>query len=173
MRVLSLASVRRRRLGARAAMAATVIVAILAWFGGRMPDRDPGAPLVVRATVVERVVDGDTLVVGEERVRLHGIDAPELDQPQGPAARRALIELAAGQPVDCERLDTDRYGRAVAWCRTPDGTDLGGWLVARGLALAYRRYSDEYVDEETAARRARRGVWAGDFVPPWEWRRRG
>ncbi len=51
------------------------------------------------------------------------------------------------------------------------GEDMGAWMVANGLALAYRRYSLDYVDEEAEAYAARRGIWAGQFVKPWEWRR--
>ncbi len=51
------------------------------------------------------------------------------------------------------------------------GEDLEEWLVSQGWALAYRRYSLDYVDEEADAQAARRGIWAGGFVKPWEWRR--
>jgi hypothetical protein len=64
----------------------------------------------------------------------------------------------------------DDYGRIVAVCRS-GSTDLGGAMVRAGLALASRQYSNAYVAVETAARTARRGLWAGEFTPPWEWRR--
>ncbi len=51
------------------------------------------------------------------------------------------------------------------------GEDLGAWVVSQGWALAYRRYSPDYVDEEADAQAVRRGIWAGQFVKPWEWRR--
>ncbi len=51
------------------------------------------------------------------------------------------------------------------------GEDINAWMVSQGLALAYRRYSLDYVDEEADAQAARRGIWAGEFVSPWEWRR--
>ncbi len=54
---------------------------------------------------------------------------------------------------------------------TVAGEDMGAWMVSQGLALAYRRYSLDYVDEEADAQAARRGIWAGEFVKPWEWRR--
>jgi endonuclease YncB( thermonuclease family) len=57
----------------------------------------------------------------------------------------------------------------MAVCRV-SGTDLGEWMVAQGWALAYWRYSTDYVATEEAARRARAGLWAGTFVPPWEHR---
>ena len=61
-------------------------------------------------------------------------------------------------------------GGLLAVCHS-GGVNINAWMVARGWALAYRRYSVEYVDEERAARAARRGIWRGQFVAPWEWRR--
>ena len=126
-----------------------------------------------------RVVDGDTLELGAHRIRLHGVDAPESAQtcrtgatrwPCGERATRALSGRIDGRTVACEEKDRDRYGRIVAVCRL-GAEDLNAWLVARGWALAYRRYSSDYVDEEAAAGAARHGIWRGDFVPPWDWRR--
>ncbi len=72
--------------------------------------------------------------------------------------------------MTCEALDRDRYKRIIARC-TVAGEDMGAWMVSQGWALAYRRYSLDYVDEEADARAARRGIWAGELVKPWEWRR--
>ena len=72
--------------------------------------------------------------------------------------------------VTCERKDSDRYGRVVALCRVY-GEDLGAWMVGLGWALAYRAYSTRYVPAEELARSRGLGMWAGRFVPPWEWRR--
>ncbi len=124
------------------------------------------------------VIDGDTIEVRGSRVRLHGIDAPESDQPCcaggsawqcGRHATRALTDLIGGRLVDCQERDRDRYGRIVAICHV-GGSDLGAWLVIRGWALAYRRYSDDYVSEEATARASRRGLWRGEFAAPWDWR---
>ena len=71
----------------------------------------------------------------------------------------------------CEGSRRDRYGRLIAVCFDADGTDLNGWLVSQGWALAYRRYSKQYIRQEEAARKARRGMWSGRFVKPWQWRR--
>lgn len=88
----------------------------------------------------------------------------------GDEATAALRSLIAGKDVSCERIDTDRFGRMVARCRM--GTiDIGAWMVRQGRALAFRRYSLEYVNEENAARIARRGMWRGEFEAPWDWRR--
>ncbi|PKP79320.1 MAG: nuclease, partial [Alphaproteobacteria bacterium HGW-Alphaproteobacteria-2] len=122
-----------------------------------------------------RVIDGDSLAVGDRRVRLYGIDAPEAGQtcagadgrdwPCGNWATRQLSALAAARRAVCEVIDTDRYGRGVARCRI-GGQDLGSALVRAGAATAYRRYSDAYVPDETEARRAARGLWQGTMLPP-------
>ena len=127
----------------------------------------------------KRVIDGDTLVVGSKRIRLFGIDAPESKQrcraagrswPCGREATRALASRVGRYSVICDARTRDDYGRIVAVCRS-GGTDLNRWMVARGWALAYRRYSRDYVAAERMARSSRRGMWRGEFVPPWEWRR--
>jgi hypothetical protein len=74
--------------------------------------------------------------------------------------------------VACQRRDTDRYGRMVATCAA-GGEDVGGWLVAQGYAIAYRRYSLEYVPTEDRAREEKRGLWAGEFRRPEDFRRKG
>ena len=129
------------------------------------------------------ILDGDTLRFGRlgERVRLEGVDAPEstllcLDAAGmrygcGQAAREALKALVGSRPVRCEGSQRGRYGRLIAVCFDADGTDVNGWLVSQGWALAYRRFSSEYVPQELAARKARRGIWAGRFTKPWQWRR--
>ena len=125
------------------------------------------------------VIDGDTIEVHGQRIRLHGIDAPESRQlcrldgkpwQCGKDAANALADKIARRPVTCEDLGRDRYKRIIARC-TVAGEDLGQWMVQLGLALACRRYSLDYVDEEVDAQAARRGIWAGQFVRPWEWRR--
>ncbi|MDE0173437.1 MAG: thermonuclease family protein [Defluviicoccus sp.] len=126
-----------------------------------------------------RVVDGDTLDVAGARVRLHGIDAPESAQrcrasgrswPCGREAARALASRIGDRRVSCEERDRDRYGRVVAVCAVA-GLDLNEWMVSEGWAFAYRRYSRHYVAAESRARAARRGIWRGEVVAPWEWRR--
>lgn len=127
-----------------------------------------------------RVVDGDTLHIGETKIRLHGIDAPESRQecrrdgatwPCGTEATAALRAMTEGRTVDCEDLGRDRYGRTIARCRA-GGIDVAGALVAQGLALAYRRFSEDYVPAEDEARTARRGMWAGTFDRPEDWRKK-
>ncbi len=125
-----------------------------------------------------RVIDGDTIEVAGQRIRLHGIDAPESRQlcrrdgerwRCGKDATSALKAFLGSRPVSCEELDRDRYRRVVAKC-VVDGVDIGEWMVSRGWAVAYRGYSLDYVEQETGAQLARRGVWGTRFVLPWEWR---
>lgn len=125
------------------------------------------------------VIDGDTLELHGERIRLAAIDAPEARQtcrregavwPCGRRAAFALADFLGSRTVSCRWRERDRWRRAVAVC-TVGKVDVGGWLVEQGWALAYRRYGKQYVAAEAEARAARRGLWAGSFVPPWAWRR--
>ncbi|MBI1187365.1 MAG: hypothetical protein GC206_08565 [Alphaproteobacteria bacterium] len=139
-------------------------------------DRAALIPAVAATPRPVRVVDGDTLDLAGERVRLFGIDAPEGGQvcasgAPGPAAAAALEALVDGGSVQCEGRDRDRYGRRVAVCAV-DGTDLGASLVRAGWAWNYTRYAgDRYAAEERTARAAGRGVWAMGCDSPWDWRR--
>ncbi len=126
-----------------------------------------------------RIIDGDTIEVAGQRIRLHGIDAPESRQlcrrdvkhwRCGGDATRALAEMIGRRPVNCEELGRDRYKRIVAKCAV-EGVDLGEWMVSQGWAVAYYLYSYEYSRAEQRAKSARRGIWAGEFDKPWEWRK--
>jgi endonuclease YncB( thermonuclease family) len=126
------------------------------------------------------VTDGDTLEIGSTVIRIAGIDAPEIGQmcadAQGvPAscdldALTAIAGLVAGRKVVCVGTKRDRYGRLIATC---EGAvqDIGREMVKRGLAVAYRRYSERYTLDEDDARAARRGIWAGEFVEPEAYRK--
>ena len=175
----------RRRFGSRSALQASILAAIVtpalgvaAYVLVSSYSLEDGAAseLVGRASVI----DGDTIEIHGQSIRLQGIDAPESDQlcttsgtryRCGQKAALALSELIGNRTVSCVRTGTDRYGRIVATC-SAGGQDLGAWLVEHGQALAYRRYSNAYITEEAAASAARLGIWAGDFDPPWEWRQR-
>ena len=87
------------------------------------------------------VHDGDTIGRGPDRVRLWGIQAPELGSPFGIASRDHLRALIAGQPLACEMLYRDRHGRRVMRCTLPSGADLGCTMVAAGHARDWSRYS--------------------------------
>lgn len=163
----------RRRRGARAlvfdTLLAAAILLLLALVAGRLQQ----VPTVAISGAV-RVVDGDSLEAAGERIRLYGIDAPELSQTCrkagadyacGQEAREALKRLAGGRAVECEGHGRDRYGRLLAVCRA-GGIDLNGRQVLDGRAVAYGGYADE----EAQARAAGRGIWAGTFETPGAWR---
>jgi endonuclease YncB( thermonuclease family) len=132
--------------------------------------------LVGRASVI----DADTVEVAGQRIRLHAIDAPESSQlcrtrtgedyRCGQTAALALADFIGVRNVSCEKMDTDRYQRVIAICNVGEA-DINAWLVENGHALAYRQYVRDYVGHEDRARIAERGIWAGEFVPPWDWRR--
>jgi endonuclease YncB( thermonuclease family) len=123
-------------------------------------------------------VDGDTLRLEGQRIRLIGIDAPELEQTCSDAAGRewacgekaqtALAAQLASGPLRCDPDGHDKYGRTLAYCSI-GGSDLGAAMVRAGLAVSY----PDYGAEEADARAARRGVWQGRFVMPREWRASG
>lgn len=135
------------------------------------------------ATVVGRakIVDGDTLDVGSVRVRLYGVDTPEPGQECerangsawscGTQATNRLAELAEDMAVRCEPVKNDDYGRVVAYCWRGD-TSLNETLIDEGLAWAFVKYTDVYVDREGAAKAARVGIWDGAAQPAWEYRAR-
>jgi len=130
---------------------------------------------------ITKHIDGDSFEIGATEIRLFGVDAFEGRQECsrggvpwdcGAAAAAKLRELVGNRELVCEPRDTDVYGRTVAVCRA-GGVDLGAEMVRSGLALAYRRYSTDYVDEEREAQAARRGAWAGEFTSPERARRSG
>ncbi|MBO1021638.1 thermonuclease family protein [Methylobacterium sp. SD274] len=133
-------------------------------------------PITGRASVI----DGDTLDIGSTRIRLHGIDAPESGQlcqdragkafRCGQAAAIALADRIGSTPVSCDPRGADKYGRTVAVCRK-GAEDLSSWLVAQGHAIAYRRYSKDYVPAESTAKAGKLGMWAGSFAAPGDWRK--
>lgn len=132
-------------------------------------------------TGVATVIDGDTIEIQGHRIRLHGIDAPESSQwctdeggstvRCGQQAALVLDSLLQRQNCRFEVLDTDRYGRAVATCYVGE-TNVNAWLVREGWALAYRKYSEDYVSAEQQAQSGGRGIWQYQFEEPWAWRRR-
>jgi endonuclease YncB( thermonuclease family) len=137
------------------------------------PDRDLAG--------AARVVDGDTLEVRGEKLRLQGIDAPELAQtceaagrpvPCGKLAAEHLDELIGSRTLNCAVEGRDRYGRGLARCQA-GGRDVAEAMTRDGWALSDRRYSDgRYHGAETVARASRRGIWAMDFEDPAQWRAR-
>ena len=130
---------------------------------------------------VPRIVDGDTLAIGGTKIRLEGVDAPETDQvclnvsgvrwACGIDARDQLAAHIGGREINCTSNSVDAYRRTLATCHL-DGEDLNGWLVQKGWALAYVKYSSAYRQVEEEARANQRGLWQGAFIAPWDWRHR-
>ena len=143
-------------------------------------DGQPGADSW--PAVVTYVVDGDSIWVrsakrgARVKLRLLGIDAPEVCQPLGPQARDALRRLALNQPVQVTVRARDRYGRALATVhRTQDGLDLSQAMAAGGWAWVdrYRGWHKPYQEDEDAARAAGRGLFAqAGAESPADFRRR-
>ena len=127
-----------------------------------------------------KIVDGDTIHIGKNKYRLHGIDAPETQQQCerknkkyqcGVEATQFLNSLIKDKnKVSCEKKNVDRYKRIVAICYY-NNKDLNKLMVRNGWAIAYRKYSKDYVDDETYARIKKLGIWDGKFLEPQEWRR--
>ncbi|MFM8745345.1 MAG: thermonuclease family protein [Aestuariivirga sp.] len=125
------------------------------------------------------VIDGDTLEMRGQRIRLNAIDAPESGQrclnhngkPYrcGQKAAFALADRIGRGTVRCEPMGRDRYDRIIATC-FKDGVNLNGWMVREGWAVAFRKYGNDYIADEDEARANRRGLWAGTFDMPWDWR---
>ena len=125
---------------------------------------------------VKRIVDGDTVHLRDgTKVRLHGIDTPERDQPYGKQATRNLDKLI-GRTVFVVEKDTDRYGRPVGVLYTPEGLNINEAMVCNGSAWWYSRYArfaSGLRKCQAEAKEAALGLWADDDpMPPWEWRRR-
>ena len=141
-------------------------------------------PVTVFAEIVgnPRIIDGDSIEINGQRIRLYGIDAPEAAQecvvankrwPCGRNASLALSSVIGNNLVACQERDKDRYGRIIAVCNIAgsQGFDVNAIMVSQGWALAYRRFSTDYVKDEMEAQRARKGIWKGEFIYPWIWRK--
>jgi endonuclease YncB( thermonuclease family) len=151
---------------------------------------------------IARIVDGDTIVVNEVRIRLEGIDAPESTQacgrptadpvstnPFGPAnmlgkpdrpssqwacgteATRHLARMIGHAEVRCDDLGPDKYGRTLGRCFVGQ-LNVNAAMVRDGYAWAYVKYSKDYVSLEAEARAARVGIWQGEAMPAWDYRKR-
>lgn len=139
----------------------------------------PGANAPAVLTGTGRVVDGDTLDVGPTRVRLEGIDAPELAQTCntasgerwdcGKAAAAFLRAMIRQQDIACDATGSDRYRRTLATCYM-GGTNINEAMVRAGLAWAFVKYSQTYIAAEADARARKVGVWQGPAEAPWNFR---
>jgi len=119
-------------------------------------------------------VDGDTFDLDGQRIRLDGIDAPEIGQlcdrwACGRTASDMLAEMLASGPTDCEKLGDDAYGRIIARC-TVAGRDVSAQMVSMGMAYAFVKYSDRYLPQEAEARMQGLGIWQAEYERPWDYR---
>lgn len=113
-----------------------------------------------------RALDGDTLMIGETRVRLFGVDAPEMTDPRGPVSRGQLDELIDGRQVSCTPTGAKSHGRPVARCNVA-GRDLGDAMIRNGWAFAYRTFTAEYDEAEAKAREMGVGFWQRPDETSW------
>jgi endonuclease YncB( thermonuclease family) len=168
---------RVRRASLRLLVGLFLLVGLLAFYAYRHWSMPPRPPYVGTAWVA----DGDSIEISGARIRLEGIDAPELDQtcldPDGrswPCGRAAAHELRThirGRELTCKPIAADKYRRVLALCALPDGSDINAWMVRQGWAVV-SGHTAAYQSEQDEARVAGRGLWAGRFEWPWDWRRR-
>ena len=154
-----------------------VAVAVAIAIFGKEKSNHPGeASSAIQAV---KVIDGDTIEVNSEKLRLYGIDAPEKGQPCrrnntpydcGTASKEHLEFLLSGAEVNCTKKGKDKWGRYVAECEA-DGEDVSKLMVRHGWAIAYRKYSTTYVEDEKFAQSNRLGMWSKEFSIPSEWRK--
>ncbi len=125
-----------------------------------------------------KVIDGDTIHIGKLKYRFSGIDAPEMKQSCrkdekevlcGVLAKNALIDKINNSPVTCKIEEVDRYKRLVAECFVNEES-LSKYLVRNGYAVAYRRYSMKFVEDENYAKENKLGLWSMTFEYPWDYR---
>jgi endonuclease YncB( thermonuclease family) len=164
-------SLARRGMKWRDLVVAVAILILMALIAARLEERAGSEVLGGTA----RAADGDTLTMNGLRIRLSGMDAPELTQPCrkdgvewqcGAAARSRLAELLKRGAIAFNLIGTDRYDRTLARCRAGND-DLGARMVRDGLAVSY----GDYEDAEALARAERKGLWGSTFERPQEWRR--
>ena len=128
------------------------------------------------------VIDGDTIKIKGKKIRLFGIDAPEVDQicfkssnPYhcGHTAAKALIRFTKNRTIYCYYTELDKYKRILGTCNYGEGKqDINAMMVYFGHAVAYTRYSKKYLKEEKEAQKYKYGLWKGTFERPEEWRKK-
>ena len=125
-----------------------------------------------------KVIDGDTIHIEKNKIRLHAIDSPEtkqtctLDTQEWFCGKQSTIELKKlinDQNLTCKVNDIDIYNRFVAVCFI-DEIDINQWMVKNGWAIAYRYYSTDYINDERFARENKLGIWTSQFLKPYIYR---
>ena len=125
------------------------------------------------------VIDGDTIRLGDVKIRFSGIDAPEINQTCvasegkvacGKISRDLLIEKVTNNKISCTDEGKDFYGRVLGECFV-NGESLSAYLVREGFAFAYRQYSNKYIEDEEYAKFNKLGMWSMEFQYPWEYRK--
>jgi endonuclease YncB( thermonuclease family) len=138
-----------------------------------------------------KIIDGDTVHIKSKKIRLEGIDAPEIKQQCqktylqisaivgfnfkknyscGIISKKKLIDKINKSKINCIASGRDRYKRYLATCYK-DKINLNKWMVRNGLAVAYKRYSKEYLRDEAYAKENKLGIWKGSFERPEKWRK--
>ena len=138
---------------------------------------------------VPKVTDGDSILIGSKKIRLYGVDAPEIKQKCkkafltimfvsfqkkydcGLVSKKALQNKINNKIINCKILSLDRYKRSIAICYI-NKTDINMWMVKNGYAVAYKKYSKKYYFQELEAKEKRVGLWSGSFMEPEKWRRK-
>ena len=126
-----------------------------------------------------KVIDGDTIHIGNNKIRLHGIDAPEQKQTCsfegnewncGQDATFFLSSLINKKSVSCRVNDIDQYKRLVAVCFI-DNVNINKFMIISGWAIAYRYYSKDFIKDEEIAKKNKIGIWRGTFEEPYIYRK--
>ena len=129
---------------------------------------------------IARVIDGDTIHIKNNKIRLHGIDAPEHLQKClinkkkwncGIEATKFLKNLIKKKSIDCEIKDIDKYNRFIGICFL-ENLNINQTIVRSGWAIAYRYYSKDYIVDEEFAKINKSGIWAGEFEEPYSFRKK-
>ena len=127
-----------------------------------------------------KIIDGDTIHLNGEKIRFTGIDTPELKQtcnkdnkviPCGIEARNLLVNIISNNKVKCKREGKDQYKRTLAECFV-NNLSLSSYLVRKGYAFAYRKYSKKFIEDENYARVNNLGMWSMKFEYPWDYRKK-
>ena len=126
-----------------------------------------------------KIIDGDTIHIGKNKIRLHGIDAPETNQTCtyenkiwncGIQSTIALEKFVLEKKVNCKIIDVDRYKRFVGICFA-NKININQYMVQNGWAIAYRYYSLDFIDDEEIAKKNKIGIWKGKFQEPYLFRK--